>query len=439
MNLIEKIISSKNGKPLWGYGDFSYPKRSLISALQNKNGFGMSIIGEIRHNAPSYGEKAKWTVDQMISAYADSVQAISIFTEKNFFNGDVAWISMAKAKTDLPVLVLDFFTLPEELLIVKSHGADAVIIIADILDEVGLRKMVSYAKECGLETIVEVQDEVGVRRALSVSADIVGINNRNLWDLSQVDLNKLHRLRSLIPSKVPVIVESGISFPHDQYRYNCQADGIVIGSAFVESTDLLKCLSTFQQPNENGLCPFIWTKPAAYLPQSDCSSLTRLEECLAAEGFRIKKRYPVGKASRIALELYRQKLNRFPEEGITWYWLVAAYYDLMEKLGYGDNSEIIFFEKRDDLLSDLKRLEDIKREMRQTIDKVDLQHDFCGRSFTLNLHSFHVPDPEIDAYLHDLKIILSAACLTNDIVSYMAKREYRQEKWYQNKYEEDRR
>lgn len=436
MDFIGELIAKKNKNSTWGFGNFPSEKRSLKKALSQKNSYNMSIIGELRNFAPTYGQPAKWKAEQLISEYADTVQAINVFIEKYYFGGDIQWISLAKNNTDLPIIVLDFFTSSQELDIVKSHGADAVILISDILNKNQLEGLVRHAKKINLEVIVEVQDEKGVSRALSVGTDFIGINNRKLNDLKVVDLSKIDRLKSLIPSNVPIIIESGIEFPHDQFRYNTSAEAIMVGTAFVESGDVRKCLKSFSELSPSSMYPFIWTKPAAYLQDSGKIKLSNVLKKIGDIGFFVKRRYPIEDASKIVCEMYKSKLAKYPKAGLYWYWVMAAYYDYIKQQRV-DGSEIIFFEKKNNLFADLNEINRLKYLLRQNQESQGLVYSFCGKSAKINLHTFHAPDGLWANYIHDIRILFQAGSLSEDVVSYVVNRSYRKERWYKNEHEEE--
>ncbi len=435
MNLIEKVVAFKDGKPSWSLGATRFEHKSLISSLRMRNNFGVAIVGEIRGAGFTYANKARWSAEEIIAEYSKRLQAISVFTEKNFFKGDIGWIALAK-KTGLPVAVLDFFTLPEELGIIRSYGADAAVLIADILDDRQLRSLAVYGKSIGLEIVIEVQDEVGVERAKNFGADIIGINTRDLHDLKKIDQEKPERLRKLIAPELPVIVESGIRFPHDLYRYANIAAGLMIGTTFVESENLEHCLASFCDPAPESFYPFIWTKPAAYFQQTAEQPIIEIEKRLQAQGFRIRERAVLKNAPEIACALYKQKLSAMPREGLRWYWLIAAYYDLLGRVADDRYSEIIFFERRENLIDDLVALNGIKKEFRETENKDRIEYDFCGKKAEVCLHTFHVANANWQDYREDLRIIMSTNYLSESIVDYVASRKYRQETWF-NKDDEE--
>ena len=109
----------------------------------------------------------------------------------------------------LPVLRKDFIIDSLQVEEAKAHGADAILLIAAILDEYQIRDLKQQAAEYEIDSLVEVHDESELEKTLKAEADLIGVNNRNLNDF-RVDINTTFRLKKLIPDEIPVISESGL-------------------------------------------------------------------------------------------------------------------------------------------------------------------------------------------------------------------------------------
>ncbi len=114
----------------------------------------------------------------------------------------------------LPVLRKDFIIDPIQIEEASSHGADAILLIAAILEHTQIEDFREAAQERGMDSLVEIHDEKDLDKALAAKAELIGINNRNLNDFS-VDINTTFRLKKLIPQTIPVISESGLTNADD--------------------------------------------------------------------------------------------------------------------------------------------------------------------------------------------------------------------------------
>jgi indole-3-glycerol phosphate synthase len=153
----------------------------------------------------------------------------------DFFQGSITYIPLVRAAVDLPVLRKDFIIDPLQIREASLYGADAILLIAAILDTARLRAYREEAEGLGMDVLVEVHDERELESALAAGSRLVGINNRNLNDFS-VDLNTTFRLQRLIPPGIPVVSESGIASREDMLRL--RAAGItaaLIGESLMRS------------------------------------------------------------------------------------------------------------------------------------------------------------------------------------------------------------
>jgi indole-3-glycerol phosphate synthase len=235
-------LAVERGKTAWPLGACDLLKRSLLERLKNRTS-SIGIIGEVRNHAPTYGNDSRYSPQVLIDFYSEHIDAIEVFTEPALFGGSLEWLTLAKQRSTLPVLCLDLIISDQELKSVESFGADAVILMAQLLDIDRLSSLTTHAQNLGLEVIIEIGDETEIERAINCRPNLIGIDTRDRPFLSTVDLEKPQRLRPLIPIDIPVIVESGIKSPTDISRYRDGFSAVLIGSAFVESNNLLK---TFQ-------------------------------------------------------------------------------------------------------------------------------------------------------------------------------------------------
>lgn len=197
---------------------------------------GISIIGEFKKASPSLGViTEKVNLMDRIDDYNASVDAISCLTEQDHFNGSVDYLKQIRAKSELPIIRKDFMIDEYQFYEAKAIGADAVLLITAILDDVQMRDFYQLSRELKLDVLVETHDEEEIERALKIDPRIVGVNNRNLKDFS-ITLKNTERLRKYIPSDKVFVAESGIMNDADvSFLKSIGVDGFLIGRAFMES------------------------------------------------------------------------------------------------------------------------------------------------------------------------------------------------------------
>lgn len=211
---------------------------SFYDALQKD---GLSIIGEFKQASPSLGTiTSQISLPERIRQYSDSVDAISCLTEEDHFHGSADYLREIREMTNLPIIRKDFIIDEYQIYEAKVIGADAILLIAAILDDETMKRFYDLAYELGLDVLLEVHDGSEMARAVTLGARIIGVNNRNLKDFS-IDLHNtahmLEALQNLKPDYRPVFVsESGITATDDiRYLKEYQIDALLIGRAFMES------------------------------------------------------------------------------------------------------------------------------------------------------------------------------------------------------------
>jgi indole-3-glycerol phosphate synthase len=197
---------------------------------------GISIIGEFKKASPSLGSiTSKIDLMERIEDYNASVDAISCLTEEDHFHGNVDYLRQIREKSTLPILRKDFMIEEYQFYEAKVIGADAVLLITAILDDVQMHDFYQLARELNLDVLVETHDEKEVERALKINPRIIGVNNRNLKDFS-ISLENTKRLRRYVPQDKVFIAESGIMGDADvAFLKEVGVDGFLIGRAFMES------------------------------------------------------------------------------------------------------------------------------------------------------------------------------------------------------------
>ncbi len=205
---------------------------------------GVSIIAEVKRASPSRGA-LNMGLDpaQLAVSYAlAGAQAISILTEERHFHGrltDVSEVRRALGDADVacPILRKDFIVDPYQLLEARAWGADAVLLIAAVLEIATLDDLMQRALALGLMPLVEVHHEGELEAVLPLEPPVIGINNRNLKDFT-VDLATTERLVSRIPNSSLIVSESGIHGVDQMRRLSALGvDAALIGEALVTAAD----------------------------------------------------------------------------------------------------------------------------------------------------------------------------------------------------------
>ena len=231
----------KNEVSLMGVDD-EFPFKKALS------GDDISIIAEVKKASPSKGIIAE-DFDYLAIAkeYEDAgASAISVLTEPYFFFGSDDYLKEIAETVNIPVLRKDFVVDEYMIWEAKALGASAVLLIVSILDIVQLKKYLDLAHELGLSAIVEAHDGDEIMRALTVGAEIIGVNNRNLADFT-VDIENSINLRRCVSGDVIFISESGIKTKEDVARLKeNDVDAVLIGETLMKCDDKKEMISEFK-------------------------------------------------------------------------------------------------------------------------------------------------------------------------------------------------
>ena len=203
------------------------------------SGDDISIIAEVKRASPSKGLIAEdFDYVAIAKEYeAAGASAISVLTEPYFFKGDNEYLKEIADNVSIPILRKDFVIDEYMIWEAKLLGASAVLLIVSILDIVTLKKFLDLAHDLGLSAIVEAHDGDEIMRAMTVGAEIVGVNNRNLKDFT-VDIENSISLRRCVSSDVIFISESGIKTKEDVTRLKeNDVDAVLIGETLMKSDD----------------------------------------------------------------------------------------------------------------------------------------------------------------------------------------------------------
>jgi indole-3-glycerol phosphate synthase len=211
--------------------------RPFSEALGGRD--GVSLVAEFKRSSPSAGEiRPGATVGEVCAAYErGGAAALSVLTEETRFSGSLDDLRSARAASSLPILRKDFIVDTYQLYEAAVNGADAVLLIVAAMEDDLLSVLYAEARMLDLDCLVEVHDAEDLERALALDADVIGINNRNLKDLS-VDLETTPELITDIPAGKIVVSESGYT-SHEQIAEleRIGVDAVLVGESLMRAAD----------------------------------------------------------------------------------------------------------------------------------------------------------------------------------------------------------
>jgi len=200
----------------------------------------MNLIAELKKASPSKGIlRGDFNPVKIATTYqANGASAISVLTDERFFEGKLEYIEKVKTNVSIPVLRKDFIIDEYQIYESVKAGADAILLIAELLSQDELKYFYELATSLGLDCLMEVHNEEDVDKALASGAAIIGINNRDLHTF-RVDLSTTQKLIRLIPKNKMVVSESGIrSYEDVMFLRSIGVHAVLIGEAFMEADDI---------------------------------------------------------------------------------------------------------------------------------------------------------------------------------------------------------
>lgn len=213
-------------------------QRSFRQAVAKEH--GISLIAELKKASPSAGILRRdfdpLKIAQVYRAYGAS--ALSVLTDEKFFKGSINYIDLIKREVYLPILRKDFIIDKYQLYESKLYGADAVLLISDLLSRNELHQFLEISRILNMDAVAEIHNEEDLGKALAAGADIIGINNRNLHTF-EVDLEVTSKLVGSIPEGKVIISESGIkTYENVMYLKSLGVNSVLIGETFMRSQDI---------------------------------------------------------------------------------------------------------------------------------------------------------------------------------------------------------
>lgn len=245
-DILARIVSRKHEElrelrpqlPVW--------EKQAAERLGQQRGFrrrlaaeAPAVIAEVKKASPSKGVLAKdfRPVETALAYQSGAASAISVLTDRDFFQGSLADLQAVRAAVSLPVLRKDFTLEEAHILEAAAHGADAILLIAALFSAPQMQRLREFAQQLGLDVLVEVHDGEELSRVIDSGADLIGVNNRDLRTF-EVRLETSLDLAARIPASALPVSESGIFTRADVERLSAAGyRGFLVGESLMKSED----------------------------------------------------------------------------------------------------------------------------------------------------------------------------------------------------------
>ncbi|HII3385914.1 TPA: bifunctional indole-3-glycerol-phosphate synthase TrpC/phosphoribosylanthranilate isomerase TrpF [Enterobacter cloacae] len=230
------VEARKAQQPLASFQNDVVPSsRRFYDALQ---GARTAFILECKKASPSKGViREDFDPARIAGIYKHHASAISVLTDEKYFQGSFDFLPVVSSIAPQPILCKDFIIDPYQIWLARFYQADACLLMLSVLDDEQYRQLAAVAHSLNMGVLTEVSNEEELERAIALQAKVVGINNRDLRDLS-IDLNRTRQLAPRLGSGVTVISESGINSYAQVRELSHFANGFLIGSAMMAHDDL---------------------------------------------------------------------------------------------------------------------------------------------------------------------------------------------------------
>lgn len=218
--------------------------RSFAGALQGGQDGALAVIAEVKKASPSAGVIAEDfdPVEVAVNYERGGANAISVLTDKKFFQGDLEYLTSVRRAVSLPILRKDFIIDEVQIYEASYAGADAILLIVAALTSSQLEHLLGVAEACQLDALVEVHTLEEMETALDSEAKIIGINNRNLATF-EVSLDTSLTLSEEVPEDILLVSESGIlNGGQTQRLMSCGFNAILVGESLMRADDITQMI-----------------------------------------------------------------------------------------------------------------------------------------------------------------------------------------------------
>lgn len=231
------IKEKKRIQPLDSF--YKYIKNSKRNFYKSLSfGKKTKFILECKKTSPSKGLiRNNFNIEEIAKIYENYASVISVITEEKYFQGKIEYLKIVSKLTNKPILCKDFIIDPWQIYLARFYQADAILLMLSVLDDNTYIKLSNLAHKLNMGVLTEVINEEECKRAIILKAKVIGINNRNLHDLS-IDLNRSRILSYKIPKNIIVISESGINCNKQIRKLSKYVNGFLIGSILMSEHNL---------------------------------------------------------------------------------------------------------------------------------------------------------------------------------------------------------
>jgi indole-3-glycerol phosphate synthase len=221
-------VAAQNGRPV----------RDFLSAIRSVD--EISLIAEVKKASPSKGVIREDFDPVTIAKSYESAGAscISVLTDEAFFQGHLDYLIAVGEAVSLPILRKDFIIDPWQVYQARAAGADAVLLIAECLEDAKLEELHSLINDLGMTALVELYDRENIKKVLACNPTLIGVNNRDL-NTFEVNLEHSIEIRKMLPSEIAFVSESGISSSAEVSRLmQANVDAILVGESLMRAGDI---------------------------------------------------------------------------------------------------------------------------------------------------------------------------------------------------------
>jgi len=236
----DEIKQCKQDMPLSALKERIEQRKAPLDFAKALRRSGLNLIAEVKGASPSRGILVKdFHPVPLAKTYEKGrAAAISVLTEQNYFGGSLDYLAAIREAVGIPLLRKDFIFEPYQIYESAAFGADALLLIAAILNQEQLEELLALSHSLNMKCLVEIHNATEAGRAVSSGAEIIGINNRDLRTF-EIDIQTTRRLRPLIPRQQIVVSESGIKDRNDLKKLKGWGiNAVLIGEALVTAPDI---------------------------------------------------------------------------------------------------------------------------------------------------------------------------------------------------------
>jgi indole-3-glycerol phosphate synthase len=223
----------------FGPQDFLIPDHGGEAFAMAVRDRGLAVIAEVKRRSPALGPLGDAIdVASVARSYARAgAAAISVLTEPRHWGGSIEDLVAVREAVRIPLLCKDVIVDEYQLAQARAAGADAVLLIAEALDDASLRRLMERARSLGLGVLVEAHEAAAFGRAVATGASVVGVNARNLRRPKEIDIGRVRQLHSFARRDQILVAESGIESVNDAQLLPARVNAVLIGTALMRAAD----------------------------------------------------------------------------------------------------------------------------------------------------------------------------------------------------------